>query len=120
MIQLLITWAALTVGVFVAAKLLKGFRIKGDLGSHLIVSAIFGALVVLTGWFLSAVIVIGTFGLGALVPFLVKLVVMTILLVVTDMLTDRLTIKDFGTAVVASLIVAIVGAITEFVLGRVL
>ena len=120
LIQLLITWAALTAGIFVASKVLKGFEIKGDFGSHLVVSAIFGILVVLAGWLLSFVIVVGTLGIGALVPFLVRLVVMTILLLVTDRLSSRLKIRSFGTAFLAALIVAIVGAITEQVLARLL
>ena len=43
--QLLITWVAMTVGFWVAASVLKGMTIKGGVGSHLIVSAIFGTLV---------------------------------------------------------------------------
>lgn len=118
MLHLLITWVALTVGMFVASKVLGGFQIKGGVGSHFVVSAVFGVLGVLIGWALSFVIVIGTLGLAALVPFLVRLLVMTLLILVTDRLTSRLKVKDFGTAFVAALIVAVVGAITEQVLAR--
>src|SRR4051812_45778369 len=110
--QLLITWVALSFAFFVAAKVLPGMKIKGGIGSHLIVSAIFGGLVFLVGWLLFTVIAIGTLGLGLLLPFLTRLVVMTILLLVTDKLTSRLTVKGLMTAFFASLIVAVVGSIT--------
>jgi putative membrane protein len=120
MISLLVTWIALTVGMFVASKLLDGFQIKGGVGSHLVVSAVFGVLGALIGWALSFVIVVGTLGLATLVPFLVRLLVMTILLLVTNRLTSRLSVKNFRTAFVAALIVAVVGAVTEQVLARAL
>jgi uncharacterized membrane protein YvlD (DUF360 family) len=119
MVNILISWVALTFAFWVASKVLRGLTIKGKLVDHLIVSAIFGALAWLVGWLLTTVIVIGTFGLGLLVPFLVQLVVITILIVVTDKLTTRLRVNGWLTAFLAALIVAVVGAVTAAVLDRI-
>src|SRR5262245_58723939 len=119
MIHILISWVALTFAFWVASKVLRGLKIKGRLVDHLVVSAIFGALAWLVGWILTTVIVIGTFGLGLLVPFLVQLVVMTILIFFTDRLTSRLKVDGWLPAFLGALIVAIVGAVTQQVLERV-
>jgi uncharacterized membrane protein YvlD (DUF360 family) len=120
MLQLLITWVALTVGIFAASKILKGFQLKGALGDHFVVSAIFGALLVLVGWLFSFAPVPHSLAVGGLVPFVVRWLVMTILLVATDRFTRRLKIRSIGTACIAALIVAVVGAVTEQLLARLL
>lgn len=116
--SILVTWVIVTLGLYAASKLLDGFDIKGGIGSHLIVSALFGLLNAVLGWLLYVVIGIGTFGLGFVLSFVTRLVVSALLLILVDRLSDRLKIKSFGIAFMAALIVAVVGSLCELVLAR--
>lgn len=120
LVQILISWAALTIAFGAAAWLLPGVRIKGGIGSHVVVAAIFGALMFVFGHALYLMIGLGTLGIGFLLGFLTRLVVGTLLLVVTDKLSKRLTVKDWKTALLAALIVSVVGAGAEYVLAAVI
>ena len=117
--SLLITWVILTLGLFVASKVLDGMTIKGGIGSHLLVSALFGLLNVVLGGFLFHLIGIGTLGLGYLLAFITRLIVTALMLVLVDKLSDRLKIKTFGTAFLAALIVSLVGTLAEWALAQV-
>ena len=116
--DLIVSWVALTLAFWVSSLILPGFKIKGGVGSHFVVSALFGTLSFFLGRLLFTVIGIGTLGIGFLLSFLTKLVVATILLLATDRLSKRLTIDKFGTAFLAALIVAVVGTGAEAVLDR--
>ena len=121
-INLLIQWIILTLAFFIASKALKGMRIQGGVGTHMVIAAVFSILMVLLGSCLTWVIHIGTLGLLALVGLsaLVKLVASTIVLLVTDKLSKRLTIDGFGTAFLAALIIAVCDFAANFALARVL
>src|SRR5688572_6873146 len=112
MIELVIKWVALTVGFWAAAALLPGIKIKGGAGGHFIVAAIFGTLSFFLGNLLYTMIGLGTFFIGFVLAFLTRLIVGTILLIVTDKLTDKLSINRASTAFLAALVVAIVGSAT--------
>lgn len=116
--NLLISWISLTLAFWAASKLLPGFEVKGGVGSHLLVAALFGTLSFFLGSVLFVAIGVVTLGLGFLLAFLTRLVVMTILLVATGKFSDRLKVKNFTTAFLASLIMAVVGTSTEALLHR--
>ena len=116
--SMLISWLVLTFSFVVTSRLLDGFTLKGGLGSQLFVAAIFAILDVLLGGFLFVALGIGTLGLGFLLSFLTRLVVGAILLKITDAMTSRLTVKSFGTAFVAALVMSVVASVTEYVLGQ--
>lgn len=116
--NLLISWVALTVAFWAASMLLPGFKVKGGALNHLVVAAIFGTLSFFLSSALFVAIGIGTLGIGFLLSFLTRLVVMTLLLLVTDKLSSRLSVNSFGTAFVASLVMAVVGTGVEAVLDR--
>lgn len=114
--SILITWAVLTFSMFVATQMLSRMKIKGGVGSHFMVSAGFGLLMFFTGWFFYGVLGFLSGGLLLLFSFLAKILVGAIVLKLTDLFSDRLEVKGFGTALLASLIVSITGSITEAVL----
>jgi uncharacterized membrane protein YvlD (DUF360 family) len=116
--NLVISWVALTVAFWVASLVLPGFKVKGGALSHLVVAAIFGTLSFFLSSALFVAIGIGTLGIGFVLSFLTRLFVSTLLLLVTDKLSSRLSIKSFGTAFIASLVMAVVGTGTEAVLDR--
>ncbi|MEM9454675.1 MAG: phage holin family protein [Myxococcota bacterium] len=110
--SLLVSWLVLAAIVWLTAKLLPGFSIKG-LGGALMVAALFGLLNVLIGWLLFVVIGIGTLGLGFILAFVTRWLVDAILLKIVDAMTERLTIKSFGRAMLAALLMSGLGTLFE-------
>jgi putative membrane protein len=109
------SWLVLSIAFWVTAQLLPGFQIQGFKGAVL-AAAIFGLLNALIGWLLAGVAIVATFGIAWVLPFVARWIVNTILLKIVDAFTDKLTIKNLGTAFVAGLIISTVGSIGEYVL----
>jgi putative membrane protein len=110
---LLISWLLLTLAVLATAAIVPGFRIRG-VGSAILVAALFGILNVLLGWLLFAVIGIATLGLGFLLAFVTRWIVNAIILKLVDGLTSRLSIRSFGTALLAALVMSGLGTLFEW------
>lgn len=116
--NLLVSWVALTLAFWAASLLLPGFKIKGGVASHFVVSAVFGTLSFFLGRPLYAAIGIATLGLGFLLSFVTRLVVSTLLLLATDKLSDRVKIDRARTAFLAALVMSVIGTGAEAVLQR--
>ncbi len=118
--SLLASWAVLTFSMFAASRLLDGIEIKGGAVDHFIVSAVFGALSFFVGWLVFLVLGVASLGLAFVFAFLTRFVVVAILLKLTSAFTKRLVVKSFGSALAASLVMAIVGTGTEWVIDKLL
>jgi putative membrane protein len=112
---ILLSWLVLSIAFWVTAQLLPGFQIQGFKGAVL-AAALFGLLNALIGWLLAGVAIVATFGVAWLFPFLARWIASSILLKIVDGFTDKLTIKNLGTAFVAGLIISTIGSIGEHVL----
>jgi putative membrane protein len=112
--ELLLSWLVLSFAFWLTAVILPGFEVRG-VGGAIVVAAIFGALNWLLGFLLFVVIGLGTLGLGFLLAFITRWIVMAILLKLTDAVTDRLTIRSFGVAFLAALLMSAFGALGEYV-----
>ena len=110
---LLISWLLLTLAVLATSAIIPGFRVKG-FGSAILVAALIGILNTLLGWLLFAVIGIATLGLGFLLAFVTRWIVNAIILKLVDGLTTRLSIRSFGTAMLAALVMAGLGTLFEW------
>ncbi len=110
---ILIPWLILAASVFITAKLLPGFKVKGIIDS-LVVAAIFGVLNWLLGLILFTFIGFVTLGVGFAFAFLTRWLVLTIVLKFTDALTSRLEIRSFGTAVIAAAMMSGLGTLGEY------
>ncbi len=116
--SLFVSWAALTISMFFASKLLKGMTIEGGVGSHLGVAALYGVLMFLFGFVLQFVLGVASMGILFLLwSSLGRLIAGTILLVVADKLSKKLTIDGFGTAFAAAFITAVFSAGAQWALG---
>jgi putative membrane protein len=113
---LLISWLVTSVAVWVTAAVLPGFKVK-DFKSAVIVALIFGLLNFLLGWLLFAVFTVATLGLAWLLWFLTRWVINTLLLMLTDKLTDHLKIDSFAWALLGALAISIVSSVVTMVLG---
>lgn len=111
--EIVITWAALTLAMWLAARLLPGMEIRGSVGSHLLVSAAFGLLLFFTGWMSHFLLGVMSLGLLFVFGFIARVIVGAIVLKITDAVSDRLRVDGFGTALLASLVIGVVGSGVE-------
>lgn len=107
---LLVTWVVVAVAFGITSWLLPGMDVSGGVGSYLWVSALFGLVNAVIGTVLRRV----ALPFSLLTLGLLSLIISAFLLVITDALTDRLTIDDFfWTAIWAAIILAFVTVFLE-------
>ena len=116
MVVFLLHWLVLAVAFLITAKLVPGVHLYG-LWNAIVVAAIFGILNFLLGTLLYYVIGIATLGIGLLLSFLTHWFVNAILLKFTDALTSRLEVRGFGTALVAALVMSLLGKLGLYVVN---
>ena len=114
---LLVSWALLTLVVFVTAAVVPGFYIRGFTGAML-VAALFGVINFFLGWLLFVVIGFGTLGLGFLLAFITRWLVDAIVLKIVDALSRSLEIVSFGRAFLAAMVMSGLGTLLEFLVVR--
>ncbi len=112
--ELLLSWLVLSFAVWVTDAVLPGFHVK-SFGSAILVAAIFGILNFLLGWLLFAVFTIVTLGIAWLLAFITRWIINSILLVLTDKLTDHLHIDSFGWALGGALMMSLIGTLGEWI-----
>jgi putative membrane protein len=117
--ELLLSWLILSFAVWVTAAVLPGFHVR-SFGSALLVAAIFGILNFLLGWLLFAVFTVATLGIAWLLAFITRWIINAILLVLTDKLTDHLTIDSFGWALGGALMMSVIGTLGEWIIRSIL
>jgi putative membrane protein len=111
--ELILSWLILSFAVWVTDAVLPGFHVKSP-KSALLVAAIFGVLNFLLGWLMFAVLTVATLGIAWLLAFITRWIINAILLVITDKLTDHLTIDSFGWALGGALVMSLVGTAGEW------
>ena len=111
--KLILSWLVLSVSVWLTAAILPGFRVNG-FGGALKAAAIFGILNWLLGWFIFVVLGIATLGIGFLLAFITRFIVMAILLKFVDALSSNFKIDSFGTALLGALLMSGIGTLAEY------
>jgi putative membrane protein len=107
-VHLLLQWLILSLAFWLTAKVVPGFHVR-SLGDAIVVAAIFGVVNFLLGTLLYYVLGIATLGIGFLLSLLTHWIVNAILLKITDGLTRRLEVRGFGTALIAALVMSVLG-----------
>lgn len=113
MVDILITWAALTAAMWVAAGLLPNMEIRGGLKTHVTVGAGFGLLMLATGWIFHLLLGVLGVGLSLAFAFVARLLVGALALAVLDALRKDVRVQGFGTALAAALVISVVGCGVE-------
>ena len=113
MTNILIQSLILTVSVYLAAALVPGVRVK-SFPAAFVVAAVFGVLNFLIGWFLRGALYVSSLGLLYLFSFLARWVADAILLKLTDLLTDKLTVRGVGPALLAALVMSVLGTLGQW------
>ena len=112
MAHLIISWLVLTLSVWLTSVILPGFEVKG-FGGALRIAAIFGILNWAIGSLIFGVLVVATLSLAYFLAFITRVVVNAILLKITDAVSDSLSIRSFGHAVLAAIIMSGIGTLAE-------
>lgn len=116
--SLILSWLILSVAVWITAMILPGFHVR-NFGSALLVSALFGLLNFLLGWLLFTLFTVITLGLAWLLAFITRWLIDAIMLMLTSRMTRHLTIDGFGTALLAALLMSLIGTAGQWLLASV-
>jgi putative membrane protein len=117
LVGFLIGWAVLAVAFAVTGWLLSGMDVSGGVWGYIWVSAIFGLVNAVIGTFLRIV----TLPFRLVTLGLISLLVTALLLMITDALTDHLSIDEFfWTAIWAAIILAIATVVLQVIVQMLL
>ena len=114
---LLINWLAFALAFLVASWVIPGFKVRG-VGGAFVGAAPFGVLGFLLGWLLYALLGVATLGIGFLFGFITRWVVSAIILLLADALSSKVEVKGFGSALLAALVISVIGTGAEQLLAR--
>ncbi len=116
--SLIFSWILLSLAFWITAKIVPGFTLRSGL-SALVVAALFGLLNFALGWLFFVVLGIATLGIGFLLAVITRWIVTAILLKITAGLTSRLEVRSFGTALIAALVMAVIGSAAEYAISHI-
>ena len=114
----LLSWFVLAVAVWLTASLLAGVRVK-SFSSAIIVAAVFGLLNFFLGWVFMFLFGIVTFGIAWLLSFITQRLIDAILLKMTDGMLDSFEVENFGSALLAALLMSGLGTLGQWILALV-
>lgn len=115
MANLLMSWLVLSLSVWLTSIILPGFKVKG-FGGAVRIAAIFGVLNWAIGSLIFGVLVVATLSLAYFLAFITRVVVNAILLKIVDAVSDSLSVRGFGHALLAALIMSGIGTVAEHLL----
>jgi putative membrane protein len=109
------SWLFHAVAIWLTAGFLPGFSVKGFWGA-IKVAAVFGILNFLIGWLIYAILGVASLGLGFVFAIVTRTIVNTILLKLTDELSDSLEINGLAPAVLGALSISFIGTVAEMLM----
>jgi uncharacterized membrane protein YvlD (DUF360 family) len=112
--QILVSWSAATLGLWLAGNTLRGVRI-GSFSDALWAGALLGVLQWALSGPLFVALGIGSIGLGFLLWFLTRWVVAALIVLLTSKLSSRLSVDGFWNALVTAFIVSVMGVVVRFI-----
>jgi putative membrane protein len=106
------SWLILSFSVWLTSVILPGFTVRG-FGGAIRIAAIFGILNWAIGRLIFGLIVVATLFVGLLLTFVTRVLVNAILLKITDAMSESLTIKGFGSAILGAILMSGIGTVAE-------
>jgi putative membrane protein len=110
--HLLIRWAILAVAVFVAAQIVEGIDVRGGFWSYVWVALALGLVNALIRPFVRLL----TFPITVITLGLFSIVINALMLIIAAAFVDRISIENFGTAILAAIVISIVSALLNYML----
>lgn len=106
-----------TVAVMLAASIMRSVYVR-SWGTAIVIALLIGILNPTIGWLLNVVFNIATLGIFWLLGlgFIIRWFVTAIIIKIVDAFLTGFKVKSFGTALVLSLIIAIVGTIMQWLI----
>lgn len=111
---MIINWLILSLAFWGVAALLPTMKIQGGVVSVILVAGLFGVLNFFLGKLIFVVLGVATLGLGFVLALVTRIVADTLILKLTDALSDRLEIKNWRTALVAAVLISALGTAGEW------
>lgn len=121
LVRLLVGWALLALTFFVVTKIVPGIQVTDGVVGFLVIALVFGLVNSIVGPILRAVTLplrIVTLGTFSLVLGLISLLLNAVLLELIARLTPALTIDSVWSALVGALLISIISALFNAVIGR--
>lgn len=115
MAAILVTWAAATLGLWLASLMLNGVKVA-SFGDAIWAGALLGFLQWLLSGPLFVLLGISTLGIGFLLWFVTRWVVAAIVVLITAKLSSRLSIAGFFNALLTAFIVAAAGSVVRWLM----
>jgi putative membrane protein len=115
-LSLVVHFLAEAAAIWVATLVVSGIHVYGGVFTYLWIAVLFGVLNAILG----SILRLFTLPLVVLTLGLFSLVISTAMLAVTAALSSKLDIDGFWSAFFAALVVAVVSALVEWVLRRLL
>lgn len=100
------------LAVIVVARIVPGFRIRGGVGSAILVGAVYGVLKI----FLQTILIVVSLPLVILTLGLFILVINAFLLWLTDKLISRFSVSGIGSLLLGALLLSIIDLAMQLVL----
>jgi uncharacterized membrane protein YvlD (DUF360 family) len=112
-VGILLTWAAATLGLWFASKVLSGVRLE-SLGDAVWAGALVGVL----QWALSVplfvLLGIGTLGIGFLFWFITRWIVAAFVILIASKVSSRLDVDGFFTALITAFFISLAGIVVHW------
>jgi putative membrane protein len=112
--SLLIRWAILGVAVFVAVLIVNGVNVHGGFWGYVLVAAVLG----LVNAFIRPIALLLTLPINIITLGLFTIVVNALMLLIAAWLSTVLSIENFGTAILAALVISVVSLLLSRVVGE--
>jgi putative membrane protein len=113
---LIISWGLLAVAFFLTTRVVPGIQVTGGIPAYLVVALVFGLVNAILGPLLR----IATLPLRIMTLGLFALVINAVLLLIASALTSTLSIDGIWSAIVGGLVLSIVSALLNTVVGPIL
>jgi putative membrane protein len=117
MAGLIARWLSFAIGIWLTARIVPGFSVR-SFGTAVWVAALLGVLHMLVGWLLFVAIGLGTLGIGFLLAFATRWLVTALLLVSIDAMLKSFVMKNFGVALLGSVVLTTIASLTDALLKR--
>lgn len=115
LISILLAWLSASLGLWISSKLMSRVRLA-SFQDAIWAGALLGVLQWLLTIPIAGVLVLGTLGIGLILWFITRWVVIAIVIKITAALSSRLEVDGFLPAVVTGFIIAITGSVLRWLL----
>ncbi|HEX2678689.1 MAG TPA: phage holin family protein [Polyangiales bacterium] len=113
LVNILVSWAAATLGLWVAAQVLRGVRLR-SFNDAVWAGALLGVLQAVLSGPIFFLLGIGTLGIGFLLWFITRWIAAAIVVLIASRLSSRFEVTGFMNALLTALFVTLAGSVVRW------